>query len=414
MNGKIYDAAAKYNLGHLNNAEAIGYRNLEARAADLANNTDIAHESVFDQMLAEYFLQKRGEYKDSNKLLTDMEKMFGLEDHPIGPQEERKKTLGEAYMRQTWNKSDQAELLPYNLPALMELDIAVNKQLNGGLSGISNELREFNNVPTEIPEYFDLMDVRKPADKYVKETLRSIMDELFEARRNLEKHLSRRELIAYDQVLSKFLKPDVLMAKLKRRIAQDKNSLSQQNQMADHFRDSKASEEKQTQKTKNTQPLFNKDIANEDALYKFLAFSGQLERKRRENREQTLDDPTIVAGFEGFESFYQDTLLQDAKKAPRPIDTSLFKAKAQVSSVDQAQDVKAHVYLDERGRRDQFLDEHKLYKENKLEQQERIELFYVLEQLNKKPKDPMAEASRHLEEYFSKPENTFFYEKNKI
>jgi len=170
-------------------------------------------------MLAEYFLQKRGEYKDSNKLLTDMEKMFGLEDHPIVPQDERKKTLGEAYMRQTWNKSDQAELLPYNLPALMELDIAVNKQLNGGLSGISNELREFNNVPTEIPEYFDLMDVRKPADKYVKETLRSIMDELFEARRNLEKHLSRRELLAYDQVLSKFLKPDVLMAKLKRRIA---------------------------------------------------------------------------------------------------------------------------------------------------------------------------------------------------
>lgn len=195
-------------------------------------------------MLAEYFLQKRGEYKDSNKLLTDMEKMFGLEDHPIGQQDERKKTLGEAYMRQTWNKSDQAELLPYNLPALMELDIAVNKQLNGGLSGISNELREFNNVPTEIPEYYDLMDVRKPADKYVKETLRSIMDELFEARRNLEKYLSRRELIAYDQVLSKFLKPDVLMAKLKRRIDQDKNSLSQQNQMADHFRDSKASEEK--------------------------------------------------------------------------------------------------------------------------------------------------------------------------
>ena len=48
MNGKIYDAAAKYNLGNLNNSEAIGYQNLEARAADLANNTDIAHESVFD------------------------------------------------------------------------------------------------------------------------------------------------------------------------------------------------------------------------------------------------------------------------------------------------------------------------------------------------------------------------------
>jgi len=30
------------------------------------------------------------------------------------------------------------------------------------------------------------------------------------------------------------------------------------------------------------------------------------------------------------------------------------------------------------GRREEFLDEHQLYRENKLEQQERIELYYVL------------------------------------
>ena len=30
-----YDAESKYNLQHLNNEEAIGYQNLEARAADL-------------------------------------------------------------------------------------------------------------------------------------------------------------------------------------------------------------------------------------------------------------------------------------------------------------------------------------------------------------------------------------------
>lgn len=36
-------------------------------------------------------------------------------------------SLGAKYLRQTWSKDDDPELLPYNLPALMELDIAVNR-----------------------------------------------------------------------------------------------------------------------------------------------------------------------------------------------------------------------------------------------------------------------------------------------
>ena len=51
-----YDTEWKYSLNHLNNEDAIGYRNLEARASDVANNKDIAHETVFDKMLADYFL----------------------------------------------------------------------------------------------------------------------------------------------------------------------------------------------------------------------------------------------------------------------------------------------------------------------------------------------------------------------
>lgn len=61
-----YDTEWKYSLGHLNNEQAIGYRNLEARAADIGNNKDIAHETVFDKMLADYFLQKRTDTKNSN------------------------------------------------------------------------------------------------------------------------------------------------------------------------------------------------------------------------------------------------------------------------------------------------------------------------------------------------------------
>jgi hypothetical protein len=80
-----YDAESKYNLHHLNNEEAIGYDNLEARAADLTQNRNLAHESVFDKMLADFFLSKRGEYKKSNALHKDLEELFRLDGDSKGP-----------------------------------------------------------------------------------------------------------------------------------------------------------------------------------------------------------------------------------------------------------------------------------------------------------------------------------------
>ena len=71
---KSHDPESKYNLGHLNNDQAIGYRNLEERAKDVSKNAELAHESVFDEMLADYFLQKRGDFKKGNKLMSDLEK----------------------------------------------------------------------------------------------------------------------------------------------------------------------------------------------------------------------------------------------------------------------------------------------------------------------------------------------------
>ena len=108
----------------------------------------------------------------------------------------------------------------------MDLDLAVNKRLHNNKQGLSKDLRE---MPEEkdllIPQFFDIHDVRKPADLYVKDKLDHILDELFEARRSLEKHLSRGELLAYDKVLTKYLTHDVLLTKLKNEIYKDYNEL---------------------------------------------------------------------------------------------------------------------------------------------------------------------------------------------
>lgn len=63
-----YDAGARYNLHHLNNEKSIGYNDFEKRAENVDNLKDAAHDTVFDKMLADFFLQKRGDYKKGNKL----------------------------------------------------------------------------------------------------------------------------------------------------------------------------------------------------------------------------------------------------------------------------------------------------------------------------------------------------------
>lgn len=58
---------------------------------------------------------------------------------------------------------------------------------------------------TQIPEYFDKFDAKKPTDLYVKDKLTEIIKDAFDTRRKLEKNMSRRELVAFDQVLRRYL-----------------------------------------------------------------------------------------------------------------------------------------------------------------------------------------------------------------
>ena len=58
-----------------------------------------------------------------------------------------------------------------------------------------------------------------------------------------------------------------------------------------------------------------------------------------------------------------------------------------------------------------------MYKENKKEQNDRIKLFYVLEQLFEEARtrpDSDSKAQEAIKDYFADPENTFFFDKNKI
>lgn len=73
-------------------------------------------------------------------------------------------------------------------------------------------------------------------------------------------------------------------------------------------------------------------------------------------------------------------------------------------------------------KRDQFFEQYELYKEDQLQQKERTQLYSVLESMfEEQKKSPASDstsqfgrAQEHIREYFSKPENTYFFDKNKM
>ena len=84
-----------------------------------------------------------------------------------------------------------------------------------------------------MPEYFDLMDVRLKPEKYVQNKLQGVVDEAFSTRRKLERNMNRRELLALDRVLAKYLEPETLLRRLEAAIDDDYSAIFQGRQMVE-------------------------------------------------------------------------------------------------------------------------------------------------------------------------------------
>jgi len=91
---------------------------------------------------------------------------------------------------------------------------------------------------------------------------------------------------------------------------------------------------KQAMKQTNKQAESNRETKNEDALFKFITYSGMLEKKRREDINVTRKNDMIAFTTDSFEQYYKGELLTDSKREPRPINEEDFKGGKRV--VDQA------------------------------------------------------------------------------
>lgn len=54
-----------------------------SQASSAQENSNLAQDSALDKLMADYFLGKRAEYKESNKMFKDLTKIFQDKNKPF-------------------------------------------------------------------------------------------------------------------------------------------------------------------------------------------------------------------------------------------------------------------------------------------------------------------------------------------
>jgi len=129
-NQLFFDPENAYNMQSLNNEHAIGFDNLteRAQAHTPTENFEKAHETVFEKLLADYFLTKRGEYKESNKLMNDLAKIFESKEVTRN-QGSALDHLNRQKMINDVDTNTEPKMKPETFRELMSLDVLTHRAL---------------------------------------------------------------------------------------------------------------------------------------------------------------------------------------------------------------------------------------------------------------------------------------------
>ena len=133
-------------------------------------------------------------------------------------------------------------------------------------------------------------------------------------------------------------------------------------------------------KFEHDQREFNRSIKDPDAPYKQIAFMTMEDRKNEEIMKQKQDlrsyaHESIMYADNTFERWYARVLEEDAKKSPRTIDPADYEPKKFIKPSSE----ELPTWKSASEREEQFFGDHSLYLENKKENLDRSQLFYVLE-----------------------------------
>lgn len=126
--------------------------------------------------------------------------------------------------------------------------------------------------------------------------------------------------------------------------------------------DGKRDVETQLMKAENEQREHNKNVLNEDALFKKMAYNMVRERQIAEIAHDPRNVIENKYDYNNFDQFYKKTLEADARKPPRLVDPAEFEPKKPWEIRDPAEKFK------NRDQRElEYFDELAAYHENKKE-----------------------------------------------
>ena len=119
----------------------MGFDNIQQRAAQPELNRELAHPTVFDKMIADYFLQKRGQYVATNELIDQLNAHFDSKGYEEGHKYKTndphqvdqngfpfagKSNMYQKYLQQQVGKEEIPRIKSQDYTEMMELDITVS------------------------------------------------------------------------------------------------------------------------------------------------------------------------------------------------------------------------------------------------------------------------------------------------
>ena len=335
----LHDLEAAYNMDQITGTQSMGYDNIsKTGAAETASEKFAAsQQTVFDKLLADYFLGRRGEYAESNKVMQQLTEVF---EKKRGVTFSGDGSFSQELLHANRHKDDRIEILPEAAKSIMDLDIATSRAIQNKKNGLSESLRQLsidekdnkNWEQTQIPKYFDGFDAKKPTDVYVKDKLYEIVDDAFQVRRKLEKNMSRRELLAFDKVLMRYLQSSNLQPMLEWSITKDLYFARQLGNEYGRYVENADDRDLQDMKFEHDQREFNRSVKDHDAHYKQIAFMQMQDRKNEEILQQKQDlrsyaHESVMFADNTFERWYARVLQEDSKKDPRPVNPLDYEPK---------------------------------------------------------------------------------------
>lgn len=257
------DVANKNNLNHIMQ-NALGYDNLVERLQQPEKSGELAQKNFAEQLLAEYYIDKRKDYRASKDLLKALDNEFKSTDYMdqtkrIGQdlnyqfaKRSKPNFMKEAdglaqYGNANYNGQKYQEMHMEDNSKLIKLGDDTNLAMFGDTQGVAESLYKYKKEAEQWPEILPKFDVRRDPKQWVEEKLNDVLKELFTAREHIEqsvdvsvadstgrnrtivldRHLSRNELKTFDKKLAKHLNKENMVMRLLHELDKEFSELNQ-------------------------------------------------------------------------------------------------------------------------------------------------------------------------------------------